>query len=96
MMANEQGSERESRRFLRFDLSEDVRAVDTLGHDIGRVEKVGAGGLQIRLSDPSRATQFAQGSQFELKIVEGGNTEQRFKVEVRVCHGDLLGLQFMA
>lgn len=86
----------ENRKFLRFELSEDVRAVDTQGHDIGRVEKVGAGGMQIRLNNASGLPQFRQGSQFDLNIVESGNTPQQFRVEVRVCNGDLLGVQFLA
>lgn len=94
-MSNGPKSEQERRKFVRLDLSENVRAIDEEGRDIGRVEKVGAGGLQIRLNDGAKLQQFKKGSQFELKVVESGSMQQRFKVEVRVCSGDILGVQFL-
>jgi hypothetical protein len=92
-MTQDQASEH--RRFLRFDLSEDVRAIDDQGCDIGRVEKVGAGGLQIRLSDAARSQKYTKGFQFGINVLESGSTQQYFKVEVRVREGDLLGVQFL-
>jgi len=32
----------------------------------------------------------------QLKVVEPGNVQQQFNVEVRVCEGDLLGVQFLS
>lgn len=92
---NEDTSMQERRKFIRLDLSENVRALDAKGRDIGRVEKVGAGGMQIRLSDGIPGSQFGAGSQIDISIVEPGNVRNQFKVEVRVCEGQLLGVQFL-
>jgi hypothetical protein len=59
------------------------------------VEKVGAGGLQVRMSTTADIPQYTPGSRMQIKIVEPGNVEQTFHVEVRVCDGSLLGLQFL-
>ena len=91
----EETSNEERRKFIRLDLSEDVRALDSAGRDIGRVEKVGAGGMQIRLADNIPETQFGAGSQIDISIIEPGNVRNQFKVEVRVCEGKLLGVQFL-
>lgn len=84
----------ERRRFIRLDMTENVRAVDNMGRDIGRVEKVGAGGMQIRLSETVPTAQFGAGSQMEISIVEPGNVRSTFKVEVRMIEGRLLGVEF--
>jgi hypothetical protein len=94
-MTADSKSERERRQFVRLDLTEDVRALGADGQDIGRVEKVGAGGLQIRMSESS-AQKFEPGSHMQIKIVEPGKAEQQFNVEVRVCDGDLLGVKFLS
>lgn len=85
----------ERRKFIRLDLSENVRALDAKGRDIGRVEKVGAGGMQIRLADNVPENQFGAGSQIDISIIEPGNVRNQFKVEIRVCEGKLLGVQFL-
>ncbi|HUN89147.1 MAG TPA: PilZ domain-containing protein [Terriglobales bacterium] len=85
----------DQRRFIRFDMTENVRALDRMGHDIGRVEKVGGGGMQIRLSDAVRTDQYARGSQMEISIVEPGDVRSSFKVEVRVLEGRILGVEFL-
>ena len=95
MTMEDSKSEQERRKFVRLDLTENVRAVDADGQDIGRVEKVGAGGMQIRISEFCPQQAFELGSQMQVKIVEPGNVQQQFKVEVRVCDGDLLGVQFL-
>jgi hypothetical protein len=95
-MAQESIDERERRKFVRLDLEEDVRALDAMGRDIGRVEKVGAGGMQVRLSDGVPLAQFTPGAQLDISIVEPGDVRNTFKVEVRVCGGGLLGLQFLS
>jgi PilZ domain-containing protein len=94
-MSEDNKSEQERRKFVRLDLAENVRAVDSNGQDIGRVEKVGAGGMQIRISEFCPKQAFELGSQMQIKIVEPGNVQQQFKVEVRVRDGDLLGVQFL-
>jgi hypothetical protein len=94
-MSKDNKSEQERRKFVRLDLTENVRAVDAAGQNIGRVEKVGAGGMQIRISELSAQRAFELGSQMQINIVEPGNVPQQFKVEVRVCDGDLLGVQFL-
>jgi hypothetical protein len=94
-MTEENRSEQNRRRFERHYLNEDVRAVDEHGRDMGRVEKVGAGGMQIRLSEQVAAGQYGPGSRFEISIVEPGNLRNQFKVEVRVRKGDLLGVEFL-
>ncbi len=92
-MNQENTSDRERRKFLRLDLTEDVRAFDATGQDIGRVEKVGAGGMQIRLSNSH--ARFQPGERMVIKVVEPGNIQQQFNVEVRVCDADILGVQFL-
>jgi hypothetical protein len=92
-MSEENISEQERRRFVRLDLTENVRALDSNGQDLGRVEKVGAGGMQIRLTNGH--ARFEPGQQMDVKVVEPGDVQQQFKVEVRVCHGDILGVQFL-
>lgn len=94
-MTEDNNSEQKRRKFVRLDLTENVRAVDAAGQDIGRVEKVGAGGMQIRISEFCPKQEFELGSQMQIKIVEPGDVQQQFKVEVRVCKGDLLGVQFL-
>jgi c-di-GMP-binding flagellar brake protein YcgR len=94
-MAEATRSEQERRKFVRLDLTENVRAIDAQGHDIGRVEKVGAGGMQIRLND-GPGEKFDQGSRITIRIVEPGNVQQQFDVEVRMCDGKLLGVQFLS
>jgi len=93
-MGDENNSEQ--RRFVRLDLTEDVRALDEQGQEIGRVEKVGAGGMQIRMSDGSRQQEFRRGARMQIKVVEPGNVQQEFHVEIRVCDGNLLGVQFLS
>jgi len=85
----------ERRRFIRLDMTENVRAVDNMGRDIGRVEKVGAGGMQIRLADTVPASQFGPGSQMEISIVEPGDVKSTVMVEVRVLDGRILGVEFL-
>ena len=92
-MTEENISEQERRKFVRLDLTENVRALDADGQDIGRVEKVGAGGMQIRLVNGH--ARFQPGQHMEIKVVEPNDVQQQFKVEVRVCHGDILGVQFL-
>jgi PilZ domain len=94
-MKDDDKMEQERRKFIRLDLNENVRALDGKGRDIGRVEKVGAGGMQIRLADSVPDDQFGTGSTIDISIVEPGNVQNRFKVEVRVCEGNLLGVQFL-
>lgn len=94
-MNDENNSEQERRRFVRLDLAENVRALDAMGRDIGRVEKVGAGGMQIRLSDGVPEEQYGPGAKLDISIVEPGNVRNQFKVEVRVCEGKLLGVKFL-
>ena len=94
-MTEENRSEQERRKFVRLDLTEDVRAFDGDNRDIGRVEKVGAGGMQIRLNEGTTAAQYSKGSRMHLKVVEPGNVQQQFDVEIRVCDGQLLGVQFL-
>ena len=85
----------ERRRFIRLDMAENVRAVDDMGRDIGRVEKVGAGGMQIRLSETVPTTQYEPGAQMEISIVEPGDVKSTVKVEVRMLEGRLLGVEFL-
>jgi len=40
--------------------------------------------------------EYKAGSQFVINVVEPNKQEQKFKVEVRVCDGNLLGVQFVA
>ena len=94
-MTDDSKGEQERRRFVRLDLNENVRALDSMGRDIGRVEKVGAGGMQIRLSDGVPEEQYNPGTQIDISIVEPGNVRNHFRIEVRMREGKLLGVQFL-
>jgi len=94
-MAEADNGDRERRRFIRLDLNENVRALDGMGRDIGRVEKVGAGGMQIRLSDNVPEEQYGPGMEMDINIVEPGDVQNKVKVEVRVREGKILGVQFL-
>jgi hypothetical protein len=94
-MSEEKIDERERRRFIRLDLSDNVRAVDGNGRDIGRVEKVGAGGMQIRLTDGIAPEAYDPGVKMEICIVEPNNVRNEFQVAVRVREGQLLGVEFL-
>ena len=94
-MAESNNGDRDRRRFVRLDLNENVRALDDVGRDIGRVEKVGAGGMQIRLSDNVPEEQYSPGMKLSINIVESGNVENQVQVEVRVRDGKILGVQFL-
>lgn len=94
-MDSQENNHQEQRRYVRLDLNENVRAVDHMGRDIGRVEKVGAGGMQIRLSDDVPVERYVPGAQIDVSVVEPGNVRNDFKVEVRVRDGQLLGVRFL-
>ena len=93
-MMDESGG-REQRRFIRLDLTDDVRALDSKGRDIGRVEKVGGGGMQIRLGENVSEEQYSPGTTHHLSVVEPGNIRNEVKVEVRGREGKVLGVQFL-
>lgn len=94
-MSEEKIEDRERRRFIRLDLSDNVRAIDGRGRDIGRVEKVGAGGMQIRLTGSIPPEGYDPGARIDISIIEPGNVRNDFKVEVRVREGQLLGVEFL-
>ncbi len=94
-MSEESRKEQERRKFVRLDLTENVRAITNDDRDIGRVEKVGAGGMQIRLNDAESTDNYKPGSRLHIKVVEPGNVQQQFDIEVRVCEGKILGVQFL-
>jgi PilZ domain len=92
----ENSSEQERRRFVRLDLKENVRALDSQGRDIGRIEKVGAGGMQIRISETAPVQRYEPGSHLQIRVVEPGDVQQQFKVEVKVCDHGLMGVEFLS
>jgi len=94
-MALEGNGEQERRRFIRLPVQENIRALDSKGRDIGRVEIIGAGGIQIRLSDDVPEEQFAPGATLKISVVEPGNVRNDMKVEIRVRDGKILGVQFV-
>lgn len=93
---SEQTVETNRRRFVRIDVTEDVRAVDETGQEIGRIEKVGAGGMQIRLSESGACHKYPLGSRMTIQVMEPGDVQQKFKVEVRVCDNNILGVEFLS
>ena len=70
-------------------------ALDENDNEIGRVEKVGAGGMQIRLLPNATLSSATVGSKITVQIVEPGNVRNKFQVEVRMREGDVLGVQFL-
>jgi hypothetical protein len=94
-MADDPKSEQERRRYIRLDVSGDVKAFDSEGFYIGRVDRVGGGGVQIRVAPESSGQSYEIGSIMDIRIVEPGSEEQRFHVEVRDRHDDILGVRFL-
>lgn len=94
-MAEDPKSEQERRRYIRLDVSGDVKAFDANGFYIGRVDRVGGGGIQIRLTPEAGSRSYEIGSLIDIRIVEPGSEEQKFHVEVRDRSGDILGVRFL-
>lgn len=94
-MAEDPKSEQERRRYIRLDVSGDVKAFDADGFYIGRVDRVGGGGIQIRLTPEAGGRSYEIGSLIDIRIVEPGSEEQKFHVEVRDRSGDILGVRFL-
>ena len=94
-MADDPNSEQDRRRYIRLDVSGDVKAFDADGFYLGRVDRVGGGGIQIRITPEASARAFAIGSLMDIRIVEPGSEEHSFHVEVRDRSGDILGVRFL-
>jgi hypothetical protein len=88
-------SEQDRRRFIRLDVSGDVKAFDADGIYIGKVDRVGGGGMQIRITPEAAGRSYEVGSLLDIRIVEPGSEAQSFHVEVRDRHDDILGVRFL-
>ena len=83
------------RQYSRFDLPDGTRAMDESGRLVGRVERAGAGGLQIRLDD-GLATKPQVGQHTQLTVMDAQGRTHRLSVEVRFLDSGLMGVRFLS
>lgn len=89
------GSSSEQRRYPRYDVTENLMAFDYRGQELGRIEKVGGGGMQVRLSTQLAGCTLNTGSELLVDILEAGQLRHTIRVEVRFRDSHVLGLRFM-
>lgn len=89
------GQSTEQRRYPRYDVTDDLMAFDYRGQELGRIEKIGGGGMQVRLSTQLAGCTLAPGAQLLVDVFEAGLISQTIRVAVRFHTPDLLGLEFV-
>ena len=82
------------RQYSRFDLPDGTRAMDDAGRLVGRVERAGAGGLQIRLDD-GFSSRPPVGQHTQLTVMDAQGRTHRLSVEIRFLDGGLMGVRFL-
>ena len=82
------------RRFARFDLPQNTLAFDEAGRELGRIERAGGGGLQIRTQNNGEELQ--PGHRFSLTVSSPAGARHTIPVEVRFRDGNLVGVQFLS
>ena len=87
----------ERRQFTRLKIPEDTFAVDEHGHQLGRVEAAGGGGLTIVAASDELAAVLEPGRKLKLSIVEPtGHVLHTVEVVVRFRQGTNAGLEFVS
>ena len=82
------------RRYSRFDLPDGTQAMDESGRLIGRVERAGAGGLQIRL-DSGCEVKPQVGENRQFTVLDSKGRSHQLRVEIRFVQQDILGVRFL-
>jgi hypothetical protein len=89
------GQSTEQRRFPRYEVSDELMAFDYRGQELGRIEKIGGGGMQVRLSTQLAGCTLACGSQLLVDVFESGLLRHTVRVAVRFRDAQVLGLEFV-
>ncbi|HLH06939.1 MAG TPA: hypothetical protein VKW78_06865 [Terriglobales bacterium] len=85
----------EQRRYPRIDVTDDLMAFDYRGQELGRIEKIGGGGMQVRLSTELAGCTLVPGAQLLVDVFEAGQMRHTIRVAVRFHTPQLLGLEFV-
>jgi hypothetical protein len=85
----------EQRRFPRYEVTDELMAFDYRGQELGRIEKVGGGGMQVRLSTQLAGCTLTCGSQLLIDVFESGQIRHTVRVAVRFREAQVLGLEFV-
>jgi PilZ domain len=89
------GQSTEQRRFPRYEVSDELMAFDYRGPELGRIEKIGGGGMQVRLSTQLAGCTLVPGSQLLVDVFESGQIRHTIRVAVRFRDAHVLGLEFV-
>jgi hypothetical protein len=89
------GQSTEQRRFPRYEVSDELMAFDFRGQELGRIEKIGGGGMQVRLSTQLAGCTLVRGSQLLVDVFESGKLRHTIRVAVTFRHPHVLGLEFV-
>jgi hypothetical protein len=89
------GQNTEQRRFPRYEVSDELMAFDYRGPELGRIEKIGGGGMQVRLSTQLAGCTLVPGSQLLVDVFESGQIRHTIRVAVRFRDAHVLGLEFV-
>ena len=89
------GQSTEQRRFPRYEVTDELTACDYRGQELGRIEKIGGGGMQVRLSTQLAGCMLVPGSQLLVDVFESGQIRHTVRVAVRFRDAHVLGLEFV-
>jgi len=89
------GQSAEQRRFPRYEITDNLMAFDFRGQELGRIEKVGGGGMQVRLSTQLAGCTLVPGSELLVDVFESGQIRHTVRVAVRFRDAHVLGLEFV-
>jgi hypothetical protein len=85
----------EQRRYPRYEVTDEMMAFDYRGQELGRIEKIGGGGMQVRLSTQLAGCTLAAGSELLVDVFESGQIRHTVRVTVRFRDAHVLGLEFV-
>ncbi len=86
----------ERRYFLRAPLTDDARALDSNGGELGRISKISSSGLLIHCSSDSVADYLVDEGELRILMVEPrGQSSVAMDVTVRYREGRNVGFEFV-
>ena len=89
------GLSTEQRRYPRYEVTDELMAFDYRGQELGRIEKISGGGMQIRLSTQLAGCTLTAGSHLLVDVFEAGEIRHTIRVAVRFRDAHVLGLEFV-
>ena len=89
------GQNTEQRRYPRYEVIDELMAFDYRGQELGRIEKIGGGGMQVRLSTQLAGCTLVAGSHLLCSVFESGEIRDTIRVAVRFRDAQVLGLEFV-